>query len=209
MLRAMDTGSAPAVEVPRAQPSSAGPAAQGGLRPRLLWRPIRREMGGEIPAEGWWPVLSPHPPQHGPIACLTRQPHPCPLPGRGPVRLGSRAGGGHDRYRRPAHRGLLTRSPTRPVDAVANDVTARGRHRREAPPAEPFTYDVVRCQVSGPHAAAGNWHHPRRVPGASSPGPAAAAVGERRALLDESTSADTGSPAAGAGLGGQRRASYS
>ena len=56
-----------------------------------------------------------------------------------PVRLGGRAGRG-DRHRRPRHRpGGRTRA--RAGYCVANDITARGHHRRDAMPADACRYD--------------------------------------------------------------------
>ncbi len=135
VLRGLDLEDAPAAE-------------HDGLLPPLQWprkvvcagvnyRRHMREMGGEIPAGGWRPffflkaptttVIGPHDP------IIVRSPDQA-------------------RYDWEAELAVVIGITGRDIPAqdalahvagycVANDVTARGRHRRQSPPADAFRYD--------------------------------------------------------------------
>jgi 2-keto-4-pentenoate hydratase/2-oxohepta-3-ene-1,7-dioic acid hydratase in catechol pathway len=135
ILRGLDIEDAPAVE-------------HDGLLPPLQWprkvvcagvnyRRHMREMGGEIPAAGWHPffflkaptttVIGPHDP------IIVRSPEQARYDWE--AELAAVVGiGGRDITSQdaPAHVAGY---------CVANDVTARGHHRRQAAPADAFRYD--------------------------------------------------------------------
>ncbi len=135
VLRGLDIGSAPVVEA-------------DALLPPLLWprkvvcagvnyRRHMKEMGGEIPAEGWRPFFFLKAPTTSVIG-----PHDPII-----VRFPEQA-----RYDWEAELAVIIGIGGRDISVpdalahvagycVANDVTARGHHRRQAVPADAFVYD--------------------------------------------------------------------
>ena len=135
VLRGLDTDGAPAVE-------------HDALLPPLRWprkvvcagvnyRRHMQEMGGEIPAEGWRPffflkaptttIVGPHDP------IIVRSPDEARYDWEAELAVVIGVGGRDI----PAADALAHVAGY----CVANDVTARGRHRRQAVPAEAFIYD--------------------------------------------------------------------
>jgi 2-keto-4-pentenoate hydratase/2-oxohepta-3-ene-1,7-dioic acid hydratase in catechol pathway len=135
VLRSLEIGDAPAIQY-------------DALLPPLLWprkvvcagvnyRSHIREMGGEIPAEGWRPFFFLKPPTTTVVGPYD------PIIVRSPEQA---------RYDWEAELAVIIGVGGRdisPEDAlahvagycVANDVTARGYHRRQAVPADAFVYD--------------------------------------------------------------------
>ncbi len=174
VLRGLDVADAPPVE---------HDALLAPLRwPRKVicagvnYRRHMREMGGEIPAAGWRPFFF----LKAPTTTIVGPSDPII------VRAPDEA-----RYDWEAELAVVIGIGGRDIGAadalahvagycVANDITARGRHKRDSGPGRGVRLRLVRRQVHGQLAAARAGHHPR-LPGARSAGPAAAAVGERRA----------------------------
>ncbi len=135
ILRSLDIEDAPVIE-------------HDGLLPPLLWprkvvcagvnyRRHMAEMGGEIPAEGWRPFF------------FLKAPTTTVIGPRDPILVRSPE---QARYDWEAELAVIIGAGGRdipPQDAlahvagycVANDVTARGRHRRQPVPADAFQYD--------------------------------------------------------------------
>jgi len=135
VLRGMDTASAPAVEYDALLPPLRWPRKV--VCAGVNYRRHMKEMGGEIPAGGMAAVLLPQGPHD--LHRRPARPDRGPLARRGPLRLGGGAGRGH-RHRRPGHPAADALAHVAGY-CVANDVTARGRHRRQAVPADAFIYD--------------------------------------------------------------------
>jgi 2-keto-4-pentenoate hydratase/2-oxohepta-3-ene-1,7-dioic acid hydratase in catechol pathway len=135
VLRGMDTGSAPAVEYDALLPPLRWPRKV--VCAGVNYRRHMKEMGGEIPAEGWRPFFF----LKAPTTAIVG-PHD-PIVVRSPDEA---------RYDWEAELAVVIGIGGRDIPAagalghvagycVANDVTARGWHRRESVPAEAFTYD--------------------------------------------------------------------
>ena len=174
ILAGIEVADAPAVELRHAA-GAAAVAAQGRLRGRQL-PPARRRDGRRDPCRGLAAVLLPQAPDHDGHRADRR--HRRALAGDRPVRLGSRAGRGH-RHRRPGHPGRGR--------AGARGRLLRGqRHHRPRPAqalggaGDAFIYDWFASKSVDGSLPLG----PGITPGVPDPrpaGPAAAAVGERRA----------------------------
>jgi 2-keto-4-pentenoate hydratase/2-oxohepta-3-ene-1,7-dioic acid hydratase in catechol pathway len=135
VLRGLDVAGAPAIEhdallAPLRYPRKV-------LCAGVNYRRHMREMGGEIPAEGWRPFF------------FLKAPTTTVIGPADPILIRSPA---EHRYDWEAELAVIIGirgkdiSPVRSLDhvagyAVANDVTARGLHKREMVPAPPFTYD--------------------------------------------------------------------
>jgi 2-keto-4-pentenoate hydratase/2-oxohepta-3-ene-1,7-dioic acid hydratase in catechol pathway len=135
VLRALDVDGAPAAEpsdllAPLRYPRKV-------LCAGVNYRRHVREMGGEIPAEGWQPFF------------FLKAPTTTVIGPADPIVI--RAAAQH-RYDWEAELAVIIGvkgkdiSPVRGMAhvagyAIANDVTARGLHKREIVPAPPFTYD--------------------------------------------------------------------
>ena len=135
VLRGMDTDGAPAVEHDALLPPLRWPRKV--ICAGVNYRRHMQEMGGEIPAEGWRPYFF----LKAPTTTIVG-PHD-PIIVRAPDEA---------RYDWEAELAVVIGIGGRDIPAadalahvagycVANDVTARGRHRRQAVPAEAFTYD--------------------------------------------------------------------
>jgi 2-keto-4-pentenoate hydratase/2-oxohepta-3-ene-1,7-dioic acid hydratase in catechol pathway len=135
VLRGLDVASAPAVEHDRLLAPLLYP-------PKVIcagvnYRRHMREMGGEIPAEGWRPFFFLKPPTTtvtgpgDPIAISDPEQTRYDWEAELAVVIGVK---GKDI---PAGRALAHVAGY----CVANDVTARGRHKRQAVPADAFVYD--------------------------------------------------------------------
>src|SRR3984885_4554276 len=148
VLRGMDTASAPAVEYDALLPPLRWPRKV--VCAGVNYRRHMKEMGGEIPAEGWRPffflkapttsIVGPHDPivVHSPDEARydweAELAAGIGIGGRGLPAGGALARGGGDI---PPAAALAHVAGY----CVANDVTARGRHRRQAVPADAFIYD--------------------------------------------------------------------
>ena len=135
VLRGLDTDGAPAVEYDALLPPLRWPRKV--ICAGVNYRRHMQEMGGEIPAEGWRPYFF----LKAPTTTIVG-PHD-PIIVRAPDEA---------RYDWEAELAVVIGIGGRDIPAadalahvagycVANDVTARGRHRRSAVPAEAFTYD--------------------------------------------------------------------
>jgi 2-keto-4-pentenoate hydratase/2-oxohepta-3-ene-1,7-dioic acid hydratase in catechol pathway len=135
VLRGLDVEEAPVVEYDT-------------LLPPLLWprkvicagvnyRKHMREMGGEIPGEGWRPFF------------FLKAPTTSVIGPRAPIVISSPA---RARYDWEAELAVVIGIKGKNIEAeralahvagycVSNDVTARGYHKRDVVPAEAFTYD--------------------------------------------------------------------
>jgi 2-keto-4-pentenoate hydratase/2-oxohepta-3-ene-1,7-dioic acid hydratase in catechol pathway len=135
VLRDLDVEEAPAIEYDT-------------LLPPLLWprkvicagvnyRKHMREMGGEIPGEGWRPFF------------FLKAPTTSVIGPRAPIVISSPA---RARYDWEAELAVVIGIKGKNIEAeralahvagycVSNDVTARGYHKRDVVPAEAFTYD--------------------------------------------------------------------
>jgi 2-keto-4-pentenoate hydratase/2-oxohepta-3-ene-1,7-dioic acid hydratase in catechol pathway len=135
VLRTMDTGAAAAVEYDALLPPLRWPRKV--VCAGVNYRRHMKEMGGEIPAEGWRPffflkapttsVIGPHDP------IIVRSPDQARYDWEAELAVVIGIGGRDI----PAAEALAHVAGY----CVANDVTARGRHRREAVPADAFIYD--------------------------------------------------------------------
>jgi 2-keto-4-pentenoate hydratase/2-oxohepta-3-ene-1,7-dioic acid hydratase in catechol pathway len=135
VLRGMDTGGAAAVEYDALLPPLRWPRKV--VCAGVNYRRHMKEMGGEIPAEGWRPffflkapttsVIGPHDP------IIVRSPDQARYDWEAELAVVIGIGGRDI----PAAEALAHVAGY----CVANDVTARGRHRREAVPADAFIYD--------------------------------------------------------------------
>ena len=135
VLRSMDTDGAPAVECDALLPPLRWPRKV--ICAGVNYRRHMQEMGGEIPAEGWRPyfflkaptttIVGPHDP------IIVRRPDEARYDWEAELAVVIGVGG----------RDIPQADALAHVAGycVANDVTARGRHRRSAVPAEAFTYD--------------------------------------------------------------------
>jgi 2-keto-4-pentenoate hydratase/2-oxohepta-3-ene-1,7-dioic acid hydratase in catechol pathway len=135
VLRGLDVAGAPAAEPGKLLAPLRYPRKV--LCAGVNYRRHMREMGGEIPAEGWRPFFFLKPPTTTVVGPAD------PIVIRSPA---------EHRYDWEAELAVIIGvkgkdiSPVRAMDhvagyAIANDVTARGLHKREAVPAAPFTYD--------------------------------------------------------------------
>jgi 2-keto-4-pentenoate hydratase/2-oxohepta-3-ene-1,7-dioic acid hydratase in catechol pathway len=135
VLRGMDTDGAPAVEYDALLPPLRWPRKV--VCAGVNYRRHMKEMGGEIPAEGWRPffflkaptttVIGPHDP------IIVRSPDQARYDWEAELAVVIGIGGRDI----PAPEALAHVAGY----CVANDVTARGRHRRLAVPADAFIYD--------------------------------------------------------------------
>jgi 2-keto-4-pentenoate hydratase/2-oxohepta-3-ene-1,7-dioic acid hydratase in catechol pathway len=135
VLREMDTSAAPVVDY-------------DGLLPPLRWprkvicagvnyRKHMREMGGEIPAQGWRPFF------------FLKAPTTSVIGPRAPIMINAPARARYDWEGELAvviglaGKNIYSERALAHVAGycVANDVTARGYHRRDIVPADPFRYD--------------------------------------------------------------------
>ena len=135
VLRSMDTDGAPAVECDALLPPLRWPRKV--ICAGVNYRRHIQEMGGEIPAEGWRPyfflkaptttIVGPHDP------IIVRAPSEARYDWEAELAVVIGVGG----------RDIPEADALAHVAGycVANDVTARGRHRRSTVPAEAFTYD--------------------------------------------------------------------
>ena len=135
VLRGLDTDRAPAVEYDALLPPLRWPRKV--VCAGVNYRRHMKEMGGEIPAEGWRPFFF----LKAPTTTIVG-PHD-PIVVRSPDEA---------RYDWEAELAVVIGIGGRDIPApgalahvagycVANDVTARGRHRRETVPADAFIYD--------------------------------------------------------------------
>ena len=135
ILRGLDVDDAPVTDYDALLPPLRWPRKV--ICAGVNYRRHVREMGGEIPAEGWRPFF------------FLKAPTTSVIGPRDPilVRHPARA-----RYDWEAELAVVIGTGGRDIDpersvahvaayCVANDVTARGLHRREAAPAEAFAYD--------------------------------------------------------------------
>jgi 2-keto-4-pentenoate hydratase/2-oxohepta-3-ene-1,7-dioic acid hydratase in catechol pathway len=122
VLRGMDTGGAPAVEYDALLPPLRWPRKV--VCAGVNYRRHMKEMGGEIPAEGWRPFF------------FLKAPTTTVIGPHDPIIVRSPDQARYD-WDIPAAEALAHVAGY----CVANDVTARGRHRRQAVPADAFIYD--------------------------------------------------------------------
>jgi 2-keto-4-pentenoate hydratase/2-oxohepta-3-ene-1,7-dioic acid hydratase in catechol pathway len=135
LLRGLDVASAPVIEY-------------DGLLPPLQWprkvicagvnyRKHMREMGGEIPADGWRPFF------------FLKAPTTSVIGPRDPIVISA---ADRARYDWEAELAVVIGVRGKNIDperagfhvaaySVCNDITARGYHRRDAAPADAFNYD--------------------------------------------------------------------
>ena len=125
------------------------------------YRRHMREMGGEIPAAGWRPFFF----LKAPTTTVIGPGDPIVI--RSPEQA---------RYDWEAELAVVIGTGGRDIDpadalghvagyCVANDITARGHHKRDAVPGRRLPLRLVRRQVDGRGAAPGPGHHPG-LPGA-------------------------------------------
>ena len=95
-----------------------------------------KEMGGEIPAGGWRPFFF----LKAPTTTIVGPHDPIVVRSPDEARYDWEATGRGHRDRRPGRPGGGALAHVAGY-CVANDVTARGRHRRETVPADAFIYD--------------------------------------------------------------------
>jgi 2-keto-4-pentenoate hydratase/2-oxohepta-3-ene-1,7-dioic acid hydratase in catechol pathway len=135
ILRGLDVEDAPVIEHDRLLPPVQWPRKV--ICAGVNYRRHMAEMGGEIPAEGWRPFF------------FLKAPTTTVIGPRDPIIVRSPE---QARYDWEAELAVIIGVGGRdipPQDAlahvagycVANDVTARGRHRRQAVPADAFLYD--------------------------------------------------------------------
>ena len=135
ILRGLDVDDAPVTDYDALLPPLRWPRKV--ICAGVNYRRHIREMGGEIPAEGWRPFFFLKAPTTSVIGPSD------PIVVRHPARA---------RYDWEAELAVVIGTGGRDIDpersvahvaayCVANDVTARGLHRREAAPAEAFAYD--------------------------------------------------------------------
>ena len=135
VLRGLDVADAPLVEHDRLLAPLHWPRKV--MCAGVNYRRHMREMGGEIPAAGWRPFFF----LKAPTTTIIGPSDPIIV--RAPERA---------RYDWEAELAVVIGTGGRDVDAadalahvagycVANDITARGHHKRASAPAEPFVYD--------------------------------------------------------------------
>ena len=135
VLRELDVTDAPAVTFDRLLPPVQWPRKV--ICAGVNYRKHMREMGGEVPEQGWQPffflkapttsVIGPHDPIVISAAARARYDWEAELA----VVIGIKG------KNIPAERALFHAA----AYCVSNDITARGYHKREAPPADAFSYD--------------------------------------------------------------------
>jgi 2-keto-4-pentenoate hydratase/2-oxohepta-3-ene-1,7-dioic acid hydratase in catechol pathway len=135
VLRGLEPGDAPAIEYDALLPPLRWPRKV--VCAGVNYRRHMREMGGEIPEQGWRPffflkapttsVIGPHDP------IVVRSPDQARYDWEAELAVVIGAGGRDI----PAERAVAHVAGY----CVANDITARGRHKRQAVPADAFAYD--------------------------------------------------------------------
>jgi len=135
VLRGLDVADAPVIEHDRLLTPLQWPRKV--VCAGVNYRRHMREMGGEIPAEGWWPFFflkAPTTTVIGPSdPIIVRAPEQARYDWEAELAVVIGTGG----------RDIATPDALAHVAGycVANDVTARGYHRRQAVPADAFVYD--------------------------------------------------------------------
>jgi len=135
VLRGLDVADAPVIEHDRLLTPLKWPRKV--VCAGVNYRRHMREMGGEIPAEGWWPFFflkAPTTTVIGPSdPIIVRAPEQARYDWEAELAVVIGTGG----------RDIATPDALAHVAGycVANDVTARGYHRRQAVPADAFVYD--------------------------------------------------------------------
>ena len=135
LLRDLDVRNAPAVDYDALLPPLQWPRKV--ICAGVNYRKHMREMGGEIPAQGWRPFF------------FLKAPTTSVIGPRDPIRISSAA---RARYDWEAELAVVIGIKGKNIEAeragfhaaaycVCNDLTARGYHKREAAPADAFSYD--------------------------------------------------------------------
>src|SRR5580704_14031459 len=135
VLRGLDTASAPVVEYDMLLPPLRWPRKV--ICAGVNYRRHMKEMGGEIPAEGWRPFF------------FLKAPTTSVIGPRDPIVISSPA---RARYDWEAELAVVIGIKGKNIDperarfhaaayCVSNDITARGYHKREIAPADAFSYD--------------------------------------------------------------------
>jgi 2-keto-4-pentenoate hydratase/2-oxohepta-3-ene-1,7-dioic acid hydratase in catechol pathway len=135
VLRDLDVESAPVIDYDALLPPLQWPRKV--ICAGVNYRKHMREMGGEIPAQGWQPFF------------FLKAPTTSVIGPRAPIVVGSPA---RARYDWEAELAVVIGIKGKNISAeralahvvgycVANDVTARGYHKRDIVPAEAFSYD--------------------------------------------------------------------
>ncbi len=135
VLRTLDTDTAPAVDYDTLLPPLRWPRKV--ICAGVNYRKHMREMGGEIPAQGWRPFF------------FLKAPTTSVIGPRAPIMVSASARARYDWEAELAvvigikGKNILAERALAHVAGycVANDVTARGYHKRAVVPAEAFSYD--------------------------------------------------------------------
>jgi len=135
ILRGLDVGNAPVIEYDALLPPLRWPRKV--ICAGVNYRKHMREMGGEIPADGWRPFF------------FLKAPTTSVIGPRDPIVISA---ADRARYDWEAELAVVIGVRGKNIDperagfhaaaySVCNDITARGYHRRDAAPADAFSYD--------------------------------------------------------------------